>query len=83
MRAALLVADQDVMQLRVVGQIAVEPEVGSARVPEDGVDTLTDERLEGDLRAGEQARGLRRAVRQRRRGRDRPRATIRSGADHW
>ncbi len=60
--ASLLVAYQDVMELGVLRQVSVEPEVGTARVPEDGVDTLADERLERDLRAGEQACGLRGAL---------------------
>jgi len=38
------------MELGILGEVAVEPEVGPAGVPEDGVDTLADERLERDLR---------------------------------
>ena len=66
-RAALLVAHQHVVQLRVGRKVLVEGQVGPARVPEDRAHPLREEALEDDLGPGEQARLrgrlLRRSVR--------------------
>ena len=52
MGAGLLVADQDVAQLRVVQEDVVQGEYDAARVAEDDVDALAQERLAQDVRAG-------------------------------
>ena len=49
-RAALLVADQDVAQLRVVAEDVVERQDHAARVAEEDVDALAQERLAQDVR---------------------------------
>ena len=48
--AALLVADEDVAQLRVVAEDVVERQDDAARVAEEDVDTLAQERLAEDVR---------------------------------
>ena len=50
-RAALLVADEDVAQLGVVAEDVVERQDHAARVAEEDVDTLAQERLAQDVRA--------------------------------
>ena len=47
--AALLVADEHVAQLRVVAEHVVEGQHDAARVPEEDVDALTEERLADDI----------------------------------
>ncbi len=48
-RAALLVADEDVAQLRVVAEDVVQREDDAARVAEEDVDALAEERLAQDV----------------------------------
>ena len=50
-RAALLVADEDVAQLGVVAEDVVERQDHAARIAEEDVDALAQERLAQDVRA--------------------------------
>ncbi len=49
-RAALLVADEDVAELRVVAEDVVERQDDAARIAEEDVDALAEERLAEDVR---------------------------------
>ena len=52
-RGPLLVPDQDVFELGMLGQVLVDGQVGAARVAEDVLDTLALQRLQDHVRSGQ------------------------------
>ena len=56
-RGALLVADQDVLELRMLGQVLVDRQVGAAGVAEDVLDTFALQRLEDHVGSGQVVAG--------------------------